>query len=45
LDGKLARLLALEDAIDISGGAPKIIGQVNSIGQQAADMLRAIPAN
>ena len=37
LDGKLARLLALEDAIDIGRRAPKIIGQVNSVGQQAAD--------
>ena len=37
LDGKLARLLALEDAIGIGRRAPKIINQVNSVGQQAAE--------
>src|ERR1700730_17592055 len=37
LDGKLARLLPLEDAIGIGRRAPKIIGQVNSVGQQAAE--------
>ena len=37
LDGKLARLRALEDAIGIGRCAPKIIGQVKSVGQQAAD--------
>jgi hypothetical protein len=37
LDGKLARLRALEDAIDIGRRAPKIIGQVISVGQQAAE--------
>ena len=37
LDGKLARLRALEDAIGIGRRAPKTIGQVNSVGQQPAD--------
>src|SRR6516162_1085367 len=36
LDGKIARLLALEDAIGIGRRAPKVIGHVNSVGQQAA---------
>jgi hypothetical protein len=33
LDRELARLRAVEDAIGIDRGAPKIIGQVNSVGQ------------
>src|SRR5262249_25860653 len=37
LDWKLSRSLALEDAIDVRRCAPKIIDQVISIGQQAAD--------
>ena len=37
LDGKLARLRALEDAIGIGRRAPKIIDQVTSVGQQAAE--------
>src|SRR5665811_483744 len=37
LDGKLARLDALEDAIGIGRRAPKIIGHVISVGQQAAE--------
>ena len=37
LDRKLARLRALEDAIGIGRRAPKIIEQVISVGQQAAD--------
>ena len=37
LDRKLARLRALEDAIGIGRRAPKIIEQVNSVGQQAAE--------
>jgi hypothetical protein len=37
LDWKLARFRALEDAIDIRRRAPKIIDQVISIEQQAAD--------
>src|SRR5260221_10003112 len=37
LNGKLARLLSLEDAIGIDSRAPKIIGQVNAVGQQAAE--------
>jgi hypothetical protein len=37
LDGKLARLLAPQDAIGIGRRAPKIIGQVNCVGQQAAE--------
>ena len=40
LHGKLARLLALEDAVDIGRRAPKIIDQVNSVGQQAAELQR-----
>src|SRR5215470_5890299 len=37
LDGKLARLRALEDSVDITGRAPIIIELVNSVGQQAAE--------
>jgi hypothetical protein len=37
LDGKFARLRALEDAIGIGRRAPKIIGEVTSVGQQAAE--------
>ena len=37
LDWKLVRFRALEDAIDIRRRAPKIIDQVISVGQQAAD--------
>ena len=37
LDGKLARLRALEDAIGIGRRAPKIIEPVISVGQQAAE--------
>jgi hypothetical protein len=37
LDGKLARILALEDAIGIGRRAPKIIVPVISVGQQAAE--------
>src|SRR3954449_10800410 len=37
LDGKLARLGALEDAIGIRRRAPKIIDHVISVGQQAAE--------
>src|SRR5713226_4559923 len=37
LNGKLARLRALEDAIGIGRRAPKIVGLVSSVGQQAAE--------
>ena len=37
LDGKLARLGALEDAIGVARRAPKIVDVVISVGQQAAD--------
>jgi hypothetical protein len=37
LDGKLARILSLEDAIGIGRRAPKIIVPVISVGQQAAE--------
>src|SRR5262245_25412124 len=37
LDGKLARLFALEDAIDIGCRSPIRIDLVNSVGQQAAE--------
>src|SRR5262249_34408527 len=37
LDGKSARLFALEDAIDIRCRAPIRIVLVNSVGQQAAE--------
>jgi hypothetical protein len=37
LDGKLARLRALEDAIGIGRGAPEIMDQVSSVGQQPAE--------
>jgi hypothetical protein len=30
LDGKLARFLALEDAIDVGRRSPKIVGQANA---------------
>ena len=36
LHGKLPWLLALKNAINIRRRAPKIIGQVISVGQQAA---------
>ena len=38
LDRKLARLLALEDAIGLGRRAPKIIEPVKSVGQQATDL-------
>src|SRR4029077_16007957 len=38
LDGKLARFVALQNAIGIDRCAPKIIVQVISIGQQAAEL-------
>src|SRR5262245_59573531 len=38
LDRKLARLRILEDAIGIGRRAPKIIDQVTSVGQQAAEL-------
>src|SRR5439155_26597899 len=38
LNGKLARLGALEDAIGIVRRAPVIVGLVISVGQQAADL-------
>jgi hypothetical protein len=37
LDGKLARFLTLEDAIDIGRRAPIFIGDVISVGQQATE--------
>src|SRR5215510_12351709 len=37
LDRKLTCLLSLEDAIDITRRAPKIIVLVNDVGQQATD--------
>jgi hypothetical protein len=37
LDGELARVRALEDAVGIGRRAPKIIEQIKSIGQQAAE--------
>src|SRR5262249_59040992 len=37
LDRKLARLRTLEDAIGIGRREPKIIDQVTSVGQQAAE--------
>ena len=36
LDGKLARLLALENASDVSGRAAELIDPINSVGDQAA---------
>src|SRR5262249_46258441 len=38
LAGKLARLLALEDAIDTGCCVPYLIERVTSVGQQAADL-------
>src|SRR6516164_830931 len=35
LDWKVGRFLSFEDAVDIGRRAPKIIGQVISVGQQA----------
>jgi hypothetical protein len=43
LDGKFAWLRALEDAIGIGRQAPNIIGQVNSVGQQATDFSEETP--
>src|SRR6266487_1233978 len=37
LHRKVGRLRTLEDEIDIASRAPKIIGQVNSVGQEAAE--------
>src|SRR5262245_54484523 len=37
LDRKLARLLALEDAVDVAGRPPIIIEHVISVGQEATD--------
>src|SRR5262249_57480781 len=37
LDRKLARLLALEDAVDVAGCQPIIIEHVISVGQEATD--------
>src|SRR5215470_1263689 len=37
LDRELARLLALEDAVDVAGRPPIIIEHVISIGQEATD--------
>ena len=37
LDRKLARLRTLEDAIGVNGSAPKIIGCIDTVGDQAAD--------
>ena len=37
LDWKIARLRTLEDAIGIGRREPKIIDQVTSVGQQAAE--------
>ena len=35
-DRQVSRLLALEDAIDVSAGAPVLIGQIPPVGDQAA---------
>src|SRR4051794_30343985 len=40
LHRQVRRLLALEDAIDIAGRAPKIIEPVKSVGQQAAEFSK-----
>src|SRR5262245_64933854 len=37
LDRKLARLRTLEDAIGVNGSAPKIIGYIDTVGDQSAD--------
>jgi hypothetical protein len=37
LDGQLARLRALEDAIDVGRRAPMVIRRVISVGEQATD--------
>src|SRR6516225_6670625 len=34
LHREIARLLAAQDAIDISGGAPKVVYLVDSVGEQ-----------
>jgi hypothetical protein len=36
LDGKLAWLIALENAIGIGGSAPMLIDKIRSVGDQAA---------
>ena len=38
LHRQVGRLLALEDAIDVAGRAPVLIGQIGPIGDQAADL-------
>src|SRR5260370_15128523 len=35
LHRQVGRLLALENAIDVTGGAPELVGQINPIGDQA----------
>ena len=45
LDGKLARLRALEDSIGIGRRAPIIIELVNSVGQQAAEFSEEFGAD
>jgi hypothetical protein len=45
LDGKFARFLALENAINISSLSPKIIGQINALGQLAADFSKGFTAS
>ena len=36
LDRQVGRLLALEDAIDVAGRAPKLVDQIRPVGHQAA---------
>ena len=43
LDGKLARIRAFEDAVDIGRRSKKIIVQVSAVGQQAADFGEGTP--
>jgi hypothetical protein len=37
LHRQVGRLLALEDAVDVAGGTPELIGIVRPVGDQAAD--------
>jgi hypothetical protein len=36
LDGKLAGLRALEDAIDVSSRAPKLVDEIGTVGDESA---------
>ena len=37
LHRQVGGLLALEDAVDVTGGTPKLVGEIRPIGEKAAD--------